>query len=636
MAQEQGSGGPPGGKGKGPGAGKGTPKFGQGFEFGRGDRDGGRGGRDGRRGDRDGRGGRGRGRDEGGGGAGYRVVAELPALEKALSKTDFSAEKGPLESIVRALRQMRLSSLEQMDLGTRGKLITALLRVQRQPKPLPSEAPAAEAAPAEGAAAPAEGAEAPAAEAAAAEAPELAPVEGAAAANGSPAPAEGGEGAAAAAPAAPKPEDKAKSYSDVLYLVGRAWRAVGEGERASAAFELSGRTPEAEKEEPAAEARPPREGGRERGERGRDRKGPREGGRERGERGPRVERRPRAEPPLELTGDPQEQAKQLESAGRTRDAARIHERLKNYAEATRLFEAGGDLKSALRNALTQPDVAKARELISKLKPDEVKPVLEKSNAYELLMEHYVAAADFDNVARLYERARQFDQAALAWERAGKLTQARKAFERARDTGNAERVRQLEVDKLLQRGDKLGAAVILVAAGKKDRATEILTTLPGPKAYRFLQRVKLDTEARALADRELARADAENKPSARARWLELTGKTQEAAEAWEKADRKDKAYPLLEKLGNVQKAAEYAEASGHKTDALRLYEKLGDNAGVERAKAMPERQKPAPRDAEEEREEREHAEGAADAVAAPASEPEPVADGTNGQAQQGEG
>ncbi|HZI12616.1 MAG TPA: DEAD/DEAH box helicase, partial [Myxococcus sp.] len=130
-------------------------------------------------------------------GPGQRVIVELSTLEKALSKTDFSAEKGPLQAIVRALRPMRLKSLEDLDLNTRGRLITTLLRVQRQPKP---PAPEASAAPAEGAA-PSEAAPAEAAPAeAAAPAEGATPDEGAAPAEGSAAPA---EGAAPAAPAAP-------------------------------------------------------------------------------------------------------------------------------------------------------------------------------------------------------------------------------------------------------------------------------------------------------------------------------------------------------------------------------------------------------------------------------------------------
>ncbi|MGZ6071956.1 MAG: DEAD/DEAH box helicase, partial [Myxococcaceae bacterium] len=85
------------------------------------------------------------------------------------------------------------------------------------------------------------------------------------------------------------------------------------------------------------------------------------------------------------------------------------------------------------------------------------------------MELHVKSGRFDEVAKLYERARQFDQAGLAWERAGKLSAARKAYERARDMGSVDRVRTLEVDRLVERGDRLGAALLLVQARKRDQA-----------------------------------------------------------------------------------------------------------------------------------------------------------------------
>jgi tetratricopeptide (TPR) repeat protein len=289
----------------------------------------------------------------------------------------------------------------------------------------------------------------------------------------------------------------------------------------------------------------------------------------------------------ELTGDWSEQAKQLETMGRTRDAGRLHERNNSFAEAIRLFEAGGDVKSALRAAVAGKDMDAARRLVSGLPADQVVPTLEKAGAYELLMEQYVAKADFENVARLYERARQYDQAALAYERANKLTQARKSYERARDMASANRVRGLEVKSLVERGDRLGAATLLAAAGQRREAVEVLSPLPPPKAFHFMQRLKLDEEAKALAQRELARADEEKKPAGRARWLELLGETAAAAEAWEQAGRKEKALPLHEQLGNLARAAQLAEELQHRVKAIELYTRLNDAAGLERANALPE-------------------------------------------------
>ncbi|AKQ65107.1 Transcription termination factor Rho [Myxococcus hansupus] len=529
-------------------------------------------------------------------GPGQRVISELSILEKALSKTDFGAEKGPLQAIVRSLRPMRLKSLDDLDLNTRGRLITTLLRVQRQPKPAAPEAGSAEAAAPAEAPAPAE-VETPAEAPAAAEGEAAAPAEAAA-------PTE------AAAPAVDPAREKFEAWTDVLFLVGQAWRAAGDSERAEAAFAASGRQPGAEVEEPVAAPREERRERGERPERGERRERPARGERpergeraasgerrergERPERGERRERPARAERPErgerplpELTGTWDEQAKQLETMGRTRDAGRLHERNNSFAEAARLFEAGGDLKSALRNALSGSDNDMARRLVGTLPPDQLAPTLEKAGAYELLMEHYVGKADFENVARLYERARQFDQAALAYERSGKLTLARKSYERARDIASANRIRGLEVKSLVERGDRLGAATLLAAVGQRREAVEVLSPLPPPKAFHFMQRLKLDDEAKELAQKELARAEQEQKPAGRARWLELLGDVTAAAEAWETAGRKDKALPLHEKLGNLPRAAQLAEELQQRDKAIALYTQLNDSAGVERAKALPE-------------------------------------------------
>nr|WP_242544772.1 DEAD/DEAH box helicase [Corallococcus sp. NCSPR001] len=528
----------------------------------------------------------------------------MSVLEKALSKNDFPAEKGPLEAIVRSLRTMNLKSLEDLDLNTRGRLITTLLRVQRQSKPPQPEAGAEAAAPEAAASTEAAPTEAPAAEGAA-------PAEEAAPAEGS-APAE----AAPAKPAVDPAKEKYDGWVDVMSLVGRVWRAAGDADRSQAAFALSGREPTPEPAAPAREERaerpargdrpergerrdrgerpergdrPPRGERPERGAAGERRERPARGERpERGERPARGERPERAPMP-ELTGDWKEQATQLEAMGRTRDAARLHERNNSFADATRLFEAGGDLKSALRTALSGQDNDAARRLVGTLPAEQIGPTLEKAGAYELLMEHYVAKADFENVARLYERARQFDQAALAYERANKLTLARKAYERARDLASANRIRGLEVKALVERGDRLGAATLLVAVGQRREAVEVLSPLPPPKAFHFMQRLTLEDEAKELAKRELARAEQEQKPAGRARWLELLGDITAAAETWTQAGRKDKALPLYEKLGgeHLPRAAQLAEELQQRDKAIALYTQLNDSAGLERAKALPE-------------------------------------------------
>ena len=78
-------------------------------------------------------------------------------LEKALARGDFAAEIQPLDSVVKVLRQARARSLQDLDMDTRGRLITTLSRVARQTKPAPDpEAPAPTEASAEPTAAPGE------------------------------------------------------------------------------------------------------------------------------------------------------------------------------------------------------------------------------------------------------------------------------------------------------------------------------------------------------------------------------------------------------------------------------------------------------------------------------------------------
>ena len=127
----------------------------------------------------------------------------------------------------------------------------------------------------------------------------------------------------------------------------------------------------------------------------------------------------------------------------------------------------------------------------------------------------------------------------------------------------------------------------MAAGQHREAVEVLSPLPPPKAFHFMQRLKLDDEAKALAQRELARAEEEKKPAGRARWLELLGETAAAAEAWEQAGRKEKALPLHEQLGNLTRAAQLAEELQQRAKAVDLYTRLNDAAGLERANALPE-------------------------------------------------
>jgi tetratricopeptide (TPR) repeat protein len=259
---------------------------------------------------------------------------------------------------------------------------------------------------------------------------------------------------------------------------------------------------------------------------------------------------------------------------------------------------GGDLKSALRNAARAQDASRISELSAKLTPDDVTQQLEKAEAWELLMELYVQKQDFGKVAGLYERALQFDQAALAWERAGKLSLARRCYEKAKDFASANRVREVEVKKLIERGDRLGAATLLMGVGRNPEAIELLKALPGPKAYAFMLKLKLSDEAQAFASEALAKAEAENNLQVKARWLETLGRIEQAAETYLAANRKDRASVLFDQLGQTAKAAELAEAAGQLDKAQALYAKANDLVNVERVKALP---RPEPKSATHETE-----------------------------------
>lgn len=561
---------------------------GKGGRGGRGPAGGGR--RDGadRRGSERGGKGRGRPQDKGGRGregqrddrpgAAYRVLQDLAAVEKALTLKDFGEQKQPLEAILRALRPLKLKSIDELDLNTRGRMITTLARVARQTKPVVEGAAPAAATDAPAGSDAALGTESPAAEAAAAVSTAAAPAEGAAQASAPAAsansaeqgeitaestaestaeesspPAEGAEasvegaqptgdeGAAVAAKPVEAPVDpKLRAYQDVMHLVGSIWRAVGDTHRAASAFASSGR-PFEERE---------------------------------------------AIKTFQKSGDWREEASLLEQQKRTRDAAKVHEKHKSFADAARLYEAGGDLKSALRCAAAAPDEATAKRLIAALPAAEVATSLEAAGAWEWLMAYHIEHKQFEAVAKLYERARQFDQAGVAWEKAAKYSLARKAFERAKDTASAARVRQLEISKLIERGDRLGAATLQLSAGLTGAAVETIKALTGVKAFRFLQKLKLDEEALAFAKDEVAKATAAKQPAERARWLELLGETAAAADAWLEASRADRALALFEQAGLWQNAAPLAEKLGQLDKAEELFHRAGDKDNASRVKALP--------------------------------------------------
>lgn len=192
------------------------------------DRDGSGRGRDGRE---RGPGGKGRRDERAPSSGGQRVVAELSTLEKALGKGDLQGQLRPLDEVVRQLRTLRVHALTELEPNARGRLITTLLRVSRQPKPAAPEAASAEV-PTE---APAGEAQAPDAEvAAAAEETPGAPSEEAAVETPLAAEAPVEEAAEPKSDAQPvaAPPAPGQLHSDILYRVGLAWLAVHEAERA--------------------------------------------------------------------------------------------------------------------------------------------------------------------------------------------------------------------------------------------------------------------------------------------------------------------------------------------------------------------------------------------------------------------
>ena len=134
--------------------------------------------------------------------------------------------------------------------------------------------------------------------------------------------------------------------------------------------------------------------------------------------------------------------------------------------------------------------------------------------------------------------------------------------------------------------------LLIAAGRRREAVDSLKTLPGPKAFNFMQKLKLDEEAKAFAAEQLQAAEASANHSHRGRWLELLGDLAKAAEAYLAAERKDKASHVFEALGDLPRAAQLAESAGQLDRAQELFKKAGDTANVERVAAMP-RPEPKP-------------------------------------------
>ncbi len=525
--------------------------------------------------------------DAGGGSGAFRIVTELSALEKALTKNDYSSQKASLDTVLKTLRPMRLKSLDGLDANAKGRLLTSLLRVVRQPKPKAAEVSTEQAAaavetPVEVAAESTEVAAAETAAPAAEVVSETAPVSEPAA-------------AVEVAVVAAAPVAKTVGLDDVLFTVGLIWKSVNDESRAGAAFAASGRQPtEADLTMPAVVERPALPVAA-RGPKGAG-KGAARGRPARPERSERSERsNERFEKPIpfESTGDLTKDAQALEKLGRTRDAGRLYEKQSLFADAARAYETGGDLKAALRNVALGKLNEPAKVLMAKLPKLEVIRTLEKINAWELLMGFYVQHEAYESVAQLYERANQFDQAGLAYEKAQKLTLARRAYERAKDFAAANRVRDVEVKRLVEKGDRLGAATLLMAVGRRAETVELMNALPPAKAYGFLKKLKLEDDAKSLAETHLQEAIASKNDLQRARWLEITGKMSEALDIYLSSGRKDKASFVLESLGQSDRAAQLAEEAGQLVRAEKLFRKANDTVNAERVSKLPRPEEKAP-------------------------------------------
>jgi tetratricopeptide (TPR) repeat protein len=216
----------------------------------------------------------------------------------------------------------------------------------------------------------------------------------------------------------------------------------------------------------------------------------------------------------------------------------------------------------------------------------------------LLMGFYVQHESFEAVAQLYERANQFDQAGIAYEKAQKLTLARRAYERAKDFAAANRVRDVEVKRLVEKGDRLGAATLLMAVGRRTETVDLMKEIPPTKAYGFLKKLKLEDDAKALAETHLNEAVASKNELQRARWLEVIGKMNEALEIYLSMDRKDKASFVLESLGQTERAAQLAEEAGQLMRAEKLFRKGGDVTNADRVAKLPRSNEKAPSESAE--------------------------------------
>ena len=573
----------PGSGAKGPGQGRGGRP--EGFSFGD-DKKGG--GRD--RGDR--RGGPG-GRDKrGGGGSSFRVVNELSHAREGAHQDRLRGREAPLQEVLKALKPLHLRSIEDLDFNTRGKLITSLARVQRQAKPKPSEAPAAEARPAE----------APAAEAGSRGGrrrgsrgrprPRRRPRRPRRSAPRPPAAAAPRRLPPRPSPRRPPVDPKVQAYGDVMFTVGLIWRAVGDTDRASSAFELAGRQPTeadlvAPRRRKSARSAPTRGERPDRGPQG---------------RAARPQERPRA-PARHKTelfvssGDWQADAKKLEELGRTRDAGRIHEKNKSFADASRALRGG---RRSRRRPCAAPPPGRTRARLEAL----ARQVQARGAGEGPREGRGVDAAD--ELARQARELRGGGASSTSGRgssiRPARPTSGRRSCRwRARPTsaprtsggrGPRARPRGAEAHRArrsLRRGDACCSA-----RARRPRRWRRLKPLPPTKAFHFMEKLKLADEAKAFAREELEKAEAAEQQGPRGalvRAARREGQGRRGVPGRRSQGQGGRA--CSSRWASSPRRPSLAEASANLDKAQELFAKAGDTANAERVKALP-RPEPKPK------------------------------------------
>ncbi|MFN7132646.1 MAG: hypothetical protein ACK4N5_11235, partial [Myxococcales bacterium] len=306
--------------------------------------------------------------------------------------------------------------------------------------------------------------------------------------------------------------EKEAARKELFYVVGQIWRALADERRAALAFAESGRT------EPAVKM-------------------------------------------LQKAGEWQEVAELHERQGRPREAAQLYEQHAEHARAAKGFEAAGDGKGWLRNALLAGDVESARRAARAVPLPVARELLLKHRHGDLLLDLLASSGRWEDIAHLYEKAEQWGDAAQAYERAKKTFKAAELFRRAGDEANATRLIDAEVEARRARNDLVGAGQLLVKFGLFARAAALLEESRPELSFKWLQQGGLDAEAQKLGRRHAQAALDAGRTASAAEWLERLGETARAAELFASSGQHPDALRLYEQLGEWEKAGEQAARAG---------------------------------------------------------------------------